>query len=378
MRNKDRLMKKKKILFYCDSMDNGGTEKATLDLVNNLSKDKYDITVIQLNPGGKYQKQLAKHIKNKEILPFKSGKRCYWWARRIYEKMPLGLVHKMVIGNKYDIEIGCGYGYPTRIVQKSKKARKISWIHMDVTLDKNYVPSLTKEEGEKYFKNIDEFICVSKDCAEKFNEKFGFENKTKVCYNIVPIDKIKNESREKAKVELDKDNFNIVSIGRLTNQKGFDILIDAMKPIIDKNKKVMVYIMGEGEDHENLSNQIKKLKLDKNIFLLGHVENPYPTLRQADVYLCSSRHESFSLTVAESIILEVPVISTKCTGPIELLENGKYGMLIGHKSLDIKKAVESIVDDHNKLEHYKKISIERKEFFDVKSNIKKWEEILDD
>lgn len=367
----------KKILFYCDSMDNGGTEKATLDLVNNLSKDKYDITVIQLNPGGKYQKQLAKHIKNKEILPFKSGKR-YWWARRIYEKMPLGLVHKMVIGNKYDIEIGCGYGYPTRIVQKSKKARKISWIHMDVTLDKNYVPSLTKEEGKKYFKNIDEFICVSKDCAEKFNEKFGFENKTKVCYNIVPVDKIKNESREKAKVELDKDNFNIVSIGRLTNQKGFDILIDAMKPIIDKNKKVMVYIIGEGEDHENLSNQIKKLKLDKNIFLLGHVENPYPILRQADVYLCSSRHESFSLTVAESIILEVPVISTKCTGPIELLEDGKYGMLIGHKSLDIKKAVESIVDDHNKLEHYKKISIERKEFFDVKSNIKKWEEILDD
>lgn len=377
MRNKDRLMKKKKILFYCDSMDNGGTEKATLDLVNNLSKDKYDITVIQLNPGGKYQKQLAKHIKNKEILPFKSGKR-YWWARRIYEKMPLGLVHKMVIGNKYDIEIGCGYGYPTRIVQKSKKARKISWIHMDVTLDKNYVPSLTKEEGKKYFKNIDEFICVSKDCAEKFNEKFGFENKTKVCYNIVPVDKIKNESREKAKVELDKDNFNIVSIGRLTNQKGFDILIDAMKPIIDKNKKVMVYIIGEGEDHENLSNQIKKLKLDKNIFLLGHVENPYPILRQADVYLCSSRHESFSLTVAESIILEVPVISTKCTGPIELLENGKYGMLIGHKSLDIKKAVESIVDDHNKLEHYKNISIERKEFFDVKSSIKKWEEILDD
>ena len=53
-------MKRKKILFYCDSMNNGGTEKATLDLVNNLSSDKYDITVIQLEPDGRYQKELGK------------------------------------------------------------------------------------------------------------------------------------------------------------------------------------------------------------------------------------------------------------------------------------------------------------------------------
>ena len=62
-------MKRKKIAVYCDSMNNGGTEKATLDLVNNLPKEKYDITVIQLGPGGKYQKELAPHIKNKEIYP---------------------------------------------------------------------------------------------------------------------------------------------------------------------------------------------------------------------------------------------------------------------------------------------------------------------
>lgn len=370
---------KKKIAFYCDSMNNGGTEKATLDLVNNLSADKYDITVIQLEPGGKYQKQLASHIKNKEILPFnpQMNFRYYWWSRRLYEKMPLGLVHKLIIGNKYDVEVGCGYSYPTRIIQKSKKAKKISWIHMDVSLDKNYVPGLTKEEGREYFKNVDEFVCVSKDCAKKFNQKFGFDDKTKVCYNIVPGKDIQNKSLENTEINLEKNKFNIVTMGRLTNQKGFDILIDAMQPIIEKNSNVKLYIAGEGEEYENLLKQINSSGLNKNVILLGHIANPYPILKQADLYVCSSRHESFSLAVAESIILEVPVISTRCTGPVELLDDGKYGVLTGHEKDDLKEAIESLIEDRDKLSYYKEMTNRRKEFFNVENSVKEWEKILD-
>ena len=373
------MRKKKKIAFYCDSMNNGGTEKATLDLVNNLPPDKYDITVIQLGPGGKYQKQLAKHIKNKEILPFSPQKnfRYYWWSRRLYEKLPLALVHKMVIGNNYDVEIGCGYGYPTKIVQKSKKAKKISWIHMDVSLDKNYVPSLTKEEGQKYFKDVDEFVCVSKDCAKKFNQKFGFVDKTKICYNVVPVKDIQNKAKENTEIKFEKDKINIVTMGRLTNQKGFDILIDAMNPIIENNNNIKLYIAGEGEDHENLVEQINNLNLNKNIILLGHVPNPYPVLRQADLYVCSSRHESFSLAVAESLILGIPVVSTRCTGPVELLDNGKYGLLTEHSSEDIQEAIESLIKDDNKLYYYKEMAKKRKEFFNVENSIKEWEKVLD-
>ena len=120
-------MKRKKILFYCDSMNNGGTEKATLDLVNNLSSDKYDITVIQLEPDGRYQKELGKHIHNKQILPVgpEDNFKYYWRLRRLYESIPLKLLHKLVIGDKYDIEIGCGYSFPTKIIQKSKTARSM-------------------------------------------------------------------------------------------------------------------------------------------------------------------------------------------------------------------------------------------------------------
>lgn len=249
---------------------------------------------------------------------------------------------------------------------------------MDVSLDKNYVPSLTKEEGREYFKNVDEFVCVSKDCAKKFNQKFGFDDKTKVCYNIVPGKDIQNKALENTEIKLEKDKFNIVTMGRLTNQKGFDILIDAMKPIVEKNSSVKLYIAGEGEDYENLLKQINDLELDKNVILLGHIPNPYPILKQADLYVCSSRHESFSLAVAESIILEVPVVSTRCTGPVELLDNGKYGVLTGNEKDDLKEAIESLIEDRDKLSYYKKMTNRRREFFNVETSVKEWEKILDE
>ena len=369
----------KKIALYCDSMNNGGTEKATLDLVNNLPEDKYDITVIQLIPGGKYQKQFHKNIKNKTILPAlaETNFRFYWWSRRLFEKIPLSLAHKLIFGNKYDIEIGCGYGYPTKIVAKSKKAKSISWIHMDVSLDKNYVSTLTKEEGREYFKGIDEFVCVSNDCAKKFNDKFGYDEITTVAYNIVSEKEIRKRADEKCNIILEKGAVNILAIGRLTWQKGFDMLINAACPVIKNNKNVHLYIIGDGEDSEKLSQQIKWLELENNVHMLGHIDNHYPIFKQTDVYVCSSRHESFSLTVAESLILERPTISTKCTGPIELLENGKYGILVEADEIELKKAIELMVSNYEEREYYSKRAKERIEFFDIDRSIKKWEEILD-
>lgn len=371
-------MTKKKIAVYCDSMNNGGTEKATLDLVNNLPKEKYDITVIQLGPGGKYQKELAPHIKNKEILPFNSTKqwRLYWWSRRFYEKLPISLVHRLVLGNKYDVEIGCGYGYPTRLVAKAKKAKSISWIHMDVSMDKNYVPSLSKEEGKEYFKGIDEFVCVSKDCAKKFNEKFGFNDKTTVCYNIIDAKKIRKKSLEVTEIQMDKKFCNFVSIGRLTWQKGFDILIEAIAPLIKKNNNIRLYILGDGEEKGKLQGAISKNGLDDNIFLLGHIANPYPVMKQADAYICSSRHESFSLTVAESIILELPIVSTKCTGPVELLDNGKYGIMCECTEEEIRNAITLMISEKTRKKYKEKVR-DRKAFFSIEKSIAAWERELD-
>jgi len=370
---------KKRITFYCDSMDIGGTEKATLDLVNNLSEEKYDIRIVQLTPGGIYHKKLKKHIKTRSIVPIspKTSFTYYWRFRNLFHKLPVDLMHRIFIGNKQDIEIACGYGYPTVIVSKAPNAKKIAWIHMDVSLDRNKVAEMSYEEGREYFKDIDEFVCVSYDCAKKFNEKFGFEDKTKVCYNILPVDEIIEKAKEEPSEVFDKEYINIVSVGRLTWQKGFDVLINVISKLINEGAKIKLYIVGKGEDYNSLNELIKNNNMSENIKLLGYVENPYALMNNADLYVCSSRHESFSLTVAESLILGTPVVSTRCTGPIELLDGGIYGLLVDNNEESLYEGVKRLVTSEEERMSYKNKAMERKSFFDTKNAIQVWEKILD-
>ena len=370
--------KKKRLAFYIDSMDIGGTEKALLDLVNNLSEEKYDIAVIQMAPGGKYNKLLKNTIHKKQILfigPYQSF-RFYWWGRTLLEKIPLKLAHKMLIGDGFDVEIACGYRYPTRIVSQAAKAKKVSWIHMDVSLDKNEVAEMSCEEAKEYFKGIDKFVCVSKDCERKFNDKFHFEDRTEVCYNIVSSHDIIEKSKEKPQIRLDSSYFNMVAIGRLTWQKGFDLLIQDMECIVRNHPNVRLYILGIGDDKEQLEQLIAEKNLGEYIKMPGYVENPYAVLRQADLYVCSSRHESFSLTTAESIVLEVPVISTRCTGPVELLDEGKYGILVHQEEL--AQTIIELLDNEERYNYYKEKVKERKEFFNITKSIQRWEELIDE
>ena len=370
---------KKKITFYCDSMDKGGTEKATLDLINNLPVDKYDITLVQLAKGGYYQQFLRRDIKIKEIIPISPEKSFKWFYRlkRIYKKIPASLNHVFFIGNKQDVEIACGYGYPNKIVSKSKKAKKVLWVHMDVSLDKNDVSNMTREEGREYFKNIDEIVCVSKECAYKFNEKFGFNEITKAIYNIVPIRDIKKLADKEPDVVIDNKKINIVSVGRLTWQKGFDMLLEALELVTHKNNSVHLYIIGQGEDYDKLLNIIKEKELGQYASMLGYLNNPYPLIKNADLYVCSSRHESFGLTIVESMTLGTPVLSTKCTGPNEIIENNYYGKLVDGIPSSIATGIIELIDNTEELKNYSKKGKERIKIFDANDIINEWKEVLD-
>lgn len=370
---------KKNITFYCDSMDKGGTEKATLELVNNLPAEKYNITLVQLTPGGHYQKELRDDIKIKEILPIspKKSLKWYWRLRRLYQKIPARINHRLFIGNKQDVEVACGYGYPNIIVSKAKKAKKVLWVHMDVSLDRNKVAKMSYDEGKKYFENIDVIVCVSKECAKKFNDKFGFHEKTKVIYNILDKEKIIMSSNEKPDVSFDNEYFNIISAARLTWQKGFDHLIDEIKSVLEVKPKTRLYIAGQGEDYEKLKKQIDNYGLNNKVFLLGYVTNPYPLIKQADLYVCSSRHESFGLTVAESMILNTPVLSTRCTGPNEILEKDYYGKLVNRKSGCLAAGIINLMNNTSELDKYVQRGKDRIEIFDVEPIINSWEDIFD-
>lgn len=377
-------MVRKKIAFYIDTFNKGGTEKATLNLLNRLDTNKYDITLIRFFPEGEYNKYLRTEIKNKVRYPFgllfkwnkKLEHRVHWWGRNFFDRISGKLAHKILIGDRYDIEVACGFYYPTKFISYSKKAKKISWVHMDYTIDKSSIGNFTKEEGQKFFGEMDKIVCVSHECEDKFNMKFDMKEKTVTRYNVVNTKEVIALS-EKEKIECGNNVPVVVAMGRLTWQKGFDRLLEVHKELIDKGIHHRLLIIGEGEDYDKLSQFIKQQNLKETVELLGYKENPYPYLKAADLFVCSSRHESFSLVVAESIVLETPIISTSCTGPKELLENGKYGMIVENSVAGLSDGLEKMLTDKSFREDMKEKTRKRKAFFCEENLVQEWEDILD-
>lgn len=365
-------------------MDKGGTEKATLDLINHFNTDKYDVSLIKFFPGGEYNQNVNKKIKNKTRYPImlfmknsnKVQHKLKWWGRLLFERMPGKISHKYLIGSKYDIEIACGFYYPTIFISNSPKAKKISWIHMDYNIDKSPIGNFTKEEGQDFYSKIDRIVCVSKDCENGFNRKFGLPYKTQTIYNLIDKESISRKAEEFIP-DFDKNIPTIVTVGRLTWQKGYDRLLEIHKELIEEGVQHKLYIIGEGEDYDSLKEYIDNNDLGETAILLGYKSNPYPYIKEADIIVCSSRHESFSLVVAEAIALEKPIVSTKCVGPIELLGNGEYGMLTDNDNNSLKKGIKCLLTNKevvNRLETNVKV---RKELLDKNVIIKQWEDLID-
>ena len=136
------------------------------------------------------------------------------------------------------------------------------------------------------------------------------------------------------------------------------------------------FITGEGEEYEQLDRYIKKNNLGDTIHLLGYQKNPYPLIHKADFFICSSRHESFSLVVAESIVLGTPVVTTDCTGPKELLGYGEYGLIVSNDVEGIEKGIKKMITDEPYRKRMREKIIERGSFFDTNRLIKEWEKEL--
>jgi glycosyltransferase involved in cell wall biosynthesis len=170
------------------------------------------------------------------------------------------------------------------------------------------------------YPKADLIVTVSNGLEKIMFKEFSLKN-TKTLYNFKDFDKIKRLSKKNIDIK-DKfafnSNINLISVGRLTKQKGFNYLIKSFAKI--KNKNVNLVILGEGELRNNLTNLIKSLGLEKRVFLLGNKKNIYPYISKSDVFIMSSLYEGLPNTLIEAMALNKYCISTDCkTGPREIL-----------------------------------------------------------
>lgn len=342
---------KKKILFFIPTLDGGGAEKALVNLVNTFDLAKYEIDVVTIFGGGVNQAFLKPGVTIRSIF-----KKHIKGLKHIFKLFTPKLLYRFFFKNTYDIAIAYLEGECTRIISGSEKSTvKIAWVHIERKHD--YVCAFRNySEMIKAYSSFNKICFVSDDTKKSFDKYTDsiFQEKECVIKNIVDYATIFKQSTEEIKI-TQKDYFNIISVGRLTKIKDMNRLIDLYLFLKSKNILVNILILGIGEEYENLKKRIADLKIENNIKLLGYQLNPYRYIAKSDLYVCTSHKEGYSTTVLESVVLGVPVVTTNCSGMIDILDNGKCGIIVNDNNKELFNAVYRIIQD-------------RTEYLDKKNN----------
>lgn len=367
----------KKVLFILPSLGIGGLEREQVTLANALDNEGYDVTIMildnirdlanELNSSVKLiHKPYKKHLGNK--IPYIRHK--YYddgmWETRA---TPKELYNYYVGKDKYDVEIAFFRGMSVKIVSGCPyNIKKLAWVHSDFKKAYGYMNNFNSvREVNDAYRKFNRVICVSNQVKNSFINVIGDTHNLSVIYNMLPIDEIINKSSEIINDDICKEAFHIVLVGRLLDSaKGQLRLINVIKRLHNEDYKISLCLVGDGQDRKIIEDSIKDIGF---ITMVGSKKNSYPYIKQSDLLVCASYYEGYNLTVAESLIIGTPVLSTNCAGPNEILDNGKYGMIVDNTEEGLYEGIKSFCNDRKLLEHYKNMCKERIEFFNVKKEI---------
>ncbi len=348
---------KKKILFITESLAGGGAEKVLAVLLKHFDYQKYEVTVCPIVDAGVYCDEVKQYVNHyKPVVTYNGNRFSILWNKikykLVYSWLPLSWVYKLFIPQGNDIEIAFCEGFDTKLLSKAKSnSRKIAWIHTDLT-DNPWPIQLGvfKDESEEKqaYSVFDKIVTVSKTVEKSFNKKYGMLDKTCTIYNPIDIEDIRQKAGDKTNKQ--HETFKIISVGRLVPQKGYDRLLIAVKRLHDEGNDISLLLLGEGEERQKLESYIEENNMSAFVSLPGFCSNPYKEMINSDLFVCSSRAEGFSLVIAEAMALGVPVLSTYCSGPNELLDEGENGVLVPNSNESLYQGLKSTLQNGLKYE----------------------------
>ncbi len=354
----------------------GGAEKVLVNLVNNMDRKKFNITVKTLFDVGVNRDKLLPHIKRKYCI-----KKQFRGNSKFFQLFKPESLYKKYIKEHYDIVVSYLEGPTARIISgcTDKSTKLVCWIHCRMQNEKeSSVGFRNFEEAKLSYNKFDYVACVSKLVKDYFVSTFSFEKDIDVIYNTIESDKILSLSNESiSNYSFNEDIKTMISVGSLKSVKGFDRLVNIHKRLLDEGVQNRVLILGIGPDEDNLRKLIAKNSVSDTFTLLGYNTNPYKYIKKADLYVCSSHSEGFSTSVAESLIVGTPVVTTLCSGMQEMLGyNNEYGIVTENNEDALYEGIKKMLTTPGLLEDYAKKTEERGKTFSKEKTVKAVEEML--
>lgn len=350
---------RKKILFVINTLGRAGAETALLELLRRLDGGEYDVSLYVILGQGEMVKQLPPHVRlrNPKFNPCpvlssrgkagmaktvcgaffrngglgkKLGNLVKGLASQRGRMQPDKLLWRVLSDGalRFDetfdlavawIEGGSAY----YVADHVKAARKCAFVHIDYE-SAGYTP----EMDQGCWDSFDRIFTVSQEVKEHFLEVYPqYADKSEVFHNLVDQEGIRRRAGEGGGFSDGYDGPRLLTVGRLTYQKAYDIAIDAMKLLKDRGCRARWYVLGEGDQRRALERKIAALGLEEDFVLLGAVENPCPYYAQTDLYIHATRFEGKSIAIQEAQTLGCAVVASDCNGNREQIEDGVDGVL---------------------------------------------------
>ncbi len=308
-----------------------------VNLANKFVEWGYPVDFVVIYDHGPYREMLDKRVDKIVILKsrslkFRKIKWIYGYARYLRASKALAIMSTIRELNVVVATLGKMF-YKGRIIIREAATLK------DLMVGKLIKRTLILNLMKLSYPLANIVIANSKATQLDLEKNIKLRaNQLKTIYN--PMDLIKIEELSNNELDL---NFDIVAAGRLDSGKNFKDLVYVVQKLSQINSSIVAVILGEGNERANLEQEINRLGLEKNVKLLGFVDNPYKYFKKAKVFVQTSLYEGFGYVMAEAMACGTPVVAYDAKGPMrEILEDGKYGILI--PTGDINKMVAAIAN----------------------------------
>ncbi|EGQ2689005.1 glycosyltransferase [Staphylococcus pseudintermedius] len=389
---------KEKILLYPGGMKHNGITTSVINLLANINYDKYDVTVFTNNTNNVEQLNNLQSLNDNVRIVLRRGpmiatfKELYqnefvrqrWiyksFEKRLYPKALFEREFRKIFGDsQFDYAIDySGYAmFWSNLVLASGAKKKYILLHSDIKSDmertvKGKRPHYQNLKGViSLYPYFDKLVSVS-EATKKLNQSnFGglkLKNRHIASRNTINIEKINqlvdddSDLFEKngtpvlptltehgmEAIEFSQDDFKIVSVGRLSPEKGFDLLIKAVAELAPKYPQLKLYILGDGPLKGTLKSLVEQLGIQNHVYFLGQRRNPFFIVKRADVFALTSHYEGQSMVILEALTVGTHVLASDIIANRYVLENEKYGMLVEKNEANIAKGLEQFINGTNK------------------------------
>lgn len=364
---------KKKILFISEALWIGGIETALVNLLNRMDYEKYDVTCLvirgslemadRITPKCRllvadrertftfsepYRYSRLYHLTEESENPSRLHRAMMWAVpaiKWIENRLYIRYIRKQMRGERFDTCVI--YSDRTaEIAVRAIQANKYLMFYHHGAMRREY-------HDEIGYQKSDHIITVSEktlDMLKAFRSEHA--DKIMVIHNLVDIDHVIEQSHEPPVLVFPTDVFNLVSCGRLTEAKGIDWAIQAIRTLLNKGySDLHWWIVGGGPDEQNLKKLAEDTGVTDHLHFLGMQNNPYPYIANADLYVQPSRYENYSVVILEAMALCKPVLATIPAAEMQIT-SGENGMLCEADPESIADSIEYLYLHREEMEKY--------------------------